>query len=233
MFIARQPMGRLAKAEEIAPIVVFLASDEARVRHRQHVFSVRWRHDHLIPTLVKSRACQPVSTRLSTGEHMKLVRYGPAGKEKPGLIDADGKLRDLSKKVKDIDGAIARAGGAREAQEARPEEAAAGQGPAAARSRASRCRRSSSRSASTTATTRRNPASPIPEHPVVFFKSTTCIVGPNDNVMVPRGLDAARLGGRARRRDRPHGALRRREGRAQATSPATASSTTCPSASSR
>ena len=36
---------------------------------------------------------------------MKLVRFGPAGKEKPGLIDADGKLRDLSKKVKDIDGA--------------------------------------------------------------------------------------------------------------------------------
>ena len=30
---------------------------------------------------------------------MKLVRYGPAGKEKPGLIDADGKLRDLSRKV--------------------------------------------------------------------------------------------------------------------------------------
>ncbi len=36
---------------------------------------------------------------------MKLVRYGPAGKEKPGLIDADGKLRDLSKKIRDIDGA--------------------------------------------------------------------------------------------------------------------------------
>ena len=34
---------------------------------------------------------------------MKLVRYGPAGKEKPGLIDADGKLRDLSRKVRDID----------------------------------------------------------------------------------------------------------------------------------
>ena len=28
--------------------------------------------------------------------------------------------------------------------------------------------------------------SPIPEHPVVFFKSPTCIVGPNDNVMVPK-----------------------------------------------
>src|SRR5262245_10907575 len=33
---------------------------------------------------------------------MKLVRYGAAGKEKPGLIDADGTLRDLSRVVKDI-----------------------------------------------------------------------------------------------------------------------------------
>src|SRR5678816_251938 len=37
-------------------------------------------------------------------DNMKLVRYGPAGKEKPGLIDADGKLRDLSRKIRDIDG---------------------------------------------------------------------------------------------------------------------------------
>ena len=33
---------------------------------------------------------------------MKLVRYGNPGKEKPGLIDADGKLRDLSKVIKDV-----------------------------------------------------------------------------------------------------------------------------------
>lgn len=33
---------------------------------------------------------------------MKLVRYGAKGREKPGLIDADGKLRDLSKKIPDI-----------------------------------------------------------------------------------------------------------------------------------
>ena len=39
MFIARQPMGRLAKAEEIAPIVVFLASDESRFATGQ-IFSV-------------------------------------------------------------------------------------------------------------------------------------------------------------------------------------------------
>ena len=33
---------------------------------------------------------------------MKLVRYGPLGKEKPGLIDAEGVLRDLSAQVPDI-----------------------------------------------------------------------------------------------------------------------------------
>ena len=35
---------------------------------------------------------------------MKLVRYGPAGAEKPGLIDQDGKLRDLSRKIDDVAG---------------------------------------------------------------------------------------------------------------------------------
>jgi hypothetical protein len=34
---------------------------------------------------------------------MKLVRYGNPGKEKPGMIDSDGKLRDLSGIIKDID----------------------------------------------------------------------------------------------------------------------------------
>ena len=35
---------------------------------------------------------------------MKLVRFGAAGAEKPGLIDADGKIRDLSGVVADISG---------------------------------------------------------------------------------------------------------------------------------
>ncbi|MCP1763332.1 hypothetical protein M2202_007864 [Bradyrhizobium japonicum] len=34
---------------------------------------------------------------------MKLVRFGPSGQEKPGTIDASGKLRDLSSIVQDID----------------------------------------------------------------------------------------------------------------------------------
>ncbi len=36
---------------------------------------------------------------------MKLLRYGPPGQEKPGLLDRDGKIRDLSGVVRDIDGA--------------------------------------------------------------------------------------------------------------------------------
>src|SRR5215475_11747059 len=35
---------------------------------------------------------------------MKLVRYGAAGREKPGIVDAEGRIRDLSAAVSDIDG---------------------------------------------------------------------------------------------------------------------------------
>ena len=114
---------------------------------------------------------------------MKLVRYGPAGKEKPGLIDADGKLRDLSRKVKDIDGATLAPAELAKLREARPEEAAAGQGQAAARRRASRRRRSSSRSASTSSTTRKETGNRrFPSIRSCSSSRQTCIVGPNDNI---------------------------------------------------
>ena len=37
---------------------------------------------------------------------MKLLRYGPAGQEKPGVLDASGCVRDLSSEVTDIGGAV-------------------------------------------------------------------------------------------------------------------------------
>ena len=37
---------------------------------------------------------------------MKLVRYGAAGAEQPGLLDSDGNIRDLSRVVADIDGTV-------------------------------------------------------------------------------------------------------------------------------
>ena len=116
---------------------------------------------------------------------MKLVRYGAPGKEKPGLIDADGKLRDLSKKVKDIDGtALAPAELGRLAK-LDPKKLPLVKG----RPRLGPCVAMPSKFVAiglNYSDHAKETGSPIPEHPVVFFKSTTCIVGPNDNVMVPR-----------------------------------------------
>ena len=122
---------------------------------------------------------------------MKLVRYGPPGKEKPGLIDADGMLRDLSRKV---DGhrrrrARARVAVRRCASSTRagcpPSRAARASGPA------SRRRRSSSRSASTSSTTRRRPARRFPNIRSCSSSRRPASSAPNDNVMLP--LDSTQL----------------------------------------
>jgi 2-keto-4-pentenoate hydratase/2-oxohepta-3-ene-1,7-dioic acid hydratase in catechol pathway len=116
---------------------------------------------------------------------MKLVRYGPAGKEKPGLIDAEGKLRDLSKKVKDIDGAALAPAELAKLRKLDPKKLPQVKG----RPRLGPCVAMPSKFVAIGLNYRdhaKETGSPIPEHPVVFFKSTTCIVGANDNVMVPQ-----------------------------------------------
>ena len=117
---------------------------------------------------------------------MKLVRYGPAGKEKPGLIDADGKLRDLSKKVKDIDGESLAPAELAKLKKLDPKKLPLVKG----RPRLGACVAMPSKFVAiglNYSDHAKESGNPIPEHPVVFFKSTTCIVGPNDNVMAPRG----------------------------------------------
>ena len=37
---------------------------------------------------------------------MKLLRYGPGGREKPGVLDAEGRIRDLSGHISDVDGEV-------------------------------------------------------------------------------------------------------------------------------
>jgi 2-keto-4-pentenoate hydratase/2-oxohepta-3-ene-1,7-dioic acid hydratase in catechol pathway len=116
---------------------------------------------------------------------MKLVRYGPPGKEKPGLIDADGKIRDLSKKVRDIDGAALAPAELARLAKLDPKKLPLVKG----RPRLGPCVAMPSKFVAiglNFSDHAKETGSPIPEHPVVFFKSTTCIVGPNDNVMVPR-----------------------------------------------
>jgi len=121
---------------------------------------------------------------------MKLVRYGPAGKEKPGLIDADGKLRDLSRKVKDIDGAMLAPGKLKELRGLDVRKLPLVKG----RPRLGPCVATPSKFVAiglNYSDHAKETGSPIPEHPVVFFKSQTCIVGPNDNVVIP--MDSTQL----------------------------------------
>jgi 2,4-didehydro-3-deoxy-L-rhamnonate hydrolase len=116
---------------------------------------------------------------------MKLVRYGPAGKEKPGLIDADGKLRDLSRKVKDIDAAALAPAKLKELAKLDTRKLPLVKG----RPRLGPCVAAPSKFVAiglNYTDHAKETGSPIPEHPVVFFKSTTCIVGANDNVMIPK-----------------------------------------------
>ena len=75
---------------------------------------------------------------------MKLVRYGAPGREKPGIIDEDGKIRDLSRVVKDIDGAMLASGGLAKIKKANLEAHEAGRRQAAARPLRRPCRATSS-----------------------------------------------------------------------------------------
>jgi 2-keto-4-pentenoate hydratase/2-oxohepta-3-ene-1,7-dioic acid hydratase in catechol pathway len=115
---------------------------------------------------------------------MKLVRYGPAGKEKPGLIDADGKLRDLSRKVKDINGASLAPG-----ELAKLRKLDTGKLPLVkGKPRLGACVATPSKFVAIGLNYidhAKETGSPIPEYPVVFFKTPSCIGGPNDNIMLP------------------------------------------------
>jgi 2-keto-4-pentenoate hydratase/2-oxohepta-3-ene-1,7-dioic acid hydratase in catechol pathway len=120
---------------------------------------------------------------------MKLVRYGPAGREKPGLIDADGKLRDLSKKVKDIDGASLAPAELAKLKKLDPKKLPLVKG----KPRLGSCVATPPKFLAIGLNYidhARETGSPIPENPILFFKAETCIVGPNDNIMMPKDSQA-------------------------------------------
>jgi len=117
---------------------------------------------------------------------MKLVRYGPPGKEKPGLIDAEGKLRDLSRKVKDIDGTTLSPSTLAALRKLDPKKLPLVKG----RPRFGPCVARPTQFVAIGLNYidhAKETGAPIPENPVVFFKSPSCICGPNDNTIQPRG----------------------------------------------
>jgi 2-keto-4-pentenoate hydratase/2-oxohepta-3-ene-1,7-dioic acid hydratase in catechol pathway len=118
------------------------------------------------------------------GNTMKLVRYGPPGKEKPGLIDHEGRLRDLSRKVKDIDAATLAPGELAKLRKLDPKKLPLVKG----RPRLGPCVAAPPKFIAiglNYVDHAKESGNPIPEHPVVFFKAETCIVGANDNITLP------------------------------------------------
>ncbi|MGG2478367.1 fumarylacetoacetate hydrolase family protein [Rhizobium sp. BR5] len=118
---------------------------------------------------------------------MKLMRVGQPGQEKPAILDAEGKVRDLSAHVKDIGGdAISPEGLKKIAaidlatlpvlNEERIGACVAGTGKFICIGL-----NFSDHAAETGAT--------VPPEPVIFMKATSAIVGPNDNVVIPRGSE--------------------------------------------
>ncbi|MDQ2955325.1 MAG: fumarylacetoacetate hydrolase family protein [Pseudomonadota bacterium] len=116
---------------------------------------------------------------------MKLVRYGPAGREKPGILDSKGKIRDLSKIVKDIDCAALSPAGLAKIGKAKLDKLPAVKG----NPRLGACvarpgnfiaigLNYSDHAAETGAS--------IPKEPIIFNKAPTCVCGPNDDTIIPK-----------------------------------------------
>ncbi|MDT8330037.1 fumarylacetoacetate hydrolase family protein [Roseomonas gilardii] len=117
---------------------------------------------------------------------MKLLRYGPAGAEKPGLLDGTGTLRDLSGVVSDLAGeALSAEGLARLAAldaaslPAVPGSPRLGPPVAGTRNFLAIGLNYADHAAETGA--------PIPKEPIMFLKSLGSLQGPNDEVVIPRG----------------------------------------------
>jgi 2-keto-4-pentenoate hydratase/2-oxohepta-3-ene-1,7-dioic acid hydratase in catechol pathway len=116
---------------------------------------------------------------------MKLVRYGAPGREKPGILDADGKIRDLSRIVPDIDGAMLKSGGLAKIRKANLKRLKAVPG----KPRLGPCVgavRNFIAIGLNYADHAAESGVPVPEEPVVFNKAPSCICGPNDDTLIPR-----------------------------------------------
>lgn len=116
---------------------------------------------------------------------MKLLRHGPAGAERPGLLHADGTIRDLTGLVPDIGGRVISDQGiamlrALDAGSLPVVDPSTRLGPCVAGTGKFICigLNYSDHAAETGAT--------VPPEPIIFMKATSAIVGPNDPIVIPR-----------------------------------------------
>jgi 2-keto-4-pentenoate hydratase/2-oxohepta-3-ene-1,7-dioic acid hydratase in catechol pathway len=121
---------------------------------------------------------------------MKLVRFGPRGREKPGIIDAKGRIRDLSKLVGDLAGE-----GLSPTSLAKIRKAPIDKLPLVkGNPRLGACVGAVGNFIAIGLNYSDHAAEagmPIPKEPIIFNKVTTCICGPNDDTVIPK--DSSKL----------------------------------------
>ena len=117
---------------------------------------------------------------------MKLLRYGPKGQEKPGLLDNDGKIRDLSGVIADVTGSVLSAESTARLRSLDP----AGLPLVSGEPRLGPCVGSVGKFIGiglNYADHAAETGAAIPKEPVVFNKWVTCISGCNDDIQIPPG----------------------------------------------
>jgi 2-keto-4-pentenoate hydratase/2-oxohepta-3-ene-1,7-dioic acid hydratase in catechol pathway len=119
---------------------------------------------------------------------MKFLRYGETGQEKPGLLDADGNIRDLSAHVSDLSGAVLSPEalaklGSLDVNALPKVEGNPRLGPCVAGTGKFIC------IGLNYADHAAESGMAVPPEPVIFMKATSAIVGPNDDLLIPRGSE--------------------------------------------
>ena len=117
---------------------------------------------------------------------MKLLRYGEIGAEKPGMMDADGNIRDLSAHVADITGAILGEDTLAKLRALDPTSLPLVEGNPRLGACVGDIGKFMCIGLNFTDHAEET-GNPIPEHPILFMKANSAICGPNDDTVRPRG----------------------------------------------
>ena len=119
---------------------------------------------------------------------MKLLRYGEAGREKPGLLDGEGRIRDLSGVIEDVAGGALLPASLERLQALDPADLPVVEGnprigPCAGRVGKFMCIGLNYSDHAAEA------GMQVPPEPILFLKANSCICGPNDPLIIPRGSE--------------------------------------------
>jgi 2,4-didehydro-3-deoxy-L-rhamnonate hydrolase len=115
---------------------------------------------------------------------MKLLRYGPIGKEKPGILDAEGKIRDLSSVIPELDGKAVSPASLAKLRKVKVDKLPLVRG----NPRIGSCIANAQKFIAIGLNYSDHAAESgltVPPEPIIFTKHVSCLSGPNDTVTIP------------------------------------------------